>query len=153
MSRIESRPNAVYATEGLLEALLELASETHPDAVSTAISAVPAETLEGADADVLPDETPVFAEYLLPDPGNALTHVFGVELSTPNRNAQGRFISHPTGELDLTLRDDLAEIVLVAVPPWKPDEDSLAAFDRSGNRLSLIDLDAAPPEQPFESEI
>ncbi len=142
----------MYATEGLLRALLELASENHPDGVSTAISTVPAAELEGEDADAVPEETPVFAEYLLPDPGNSLTHVFGVELSTPNRNAQGRFISHPSGELELTLRDDLAEVVIVAVPPWRTDDETLAAFDRSGERLSLFELDAAPPERSFETE-
>ncbi|MFC3957115.1 hypothetical protein [Halovivax cerinus] len=141
----------VYATAGMVEALLDLASEAQPDRVSTGISTVSAGDLEGEEATVLPAETPVFAEYLIPDPGNSLTHVFGVELSTPNRNTQGRFLSHPDGVLDLTLRDDLAAVVIVAVPPWNPADDSLAAFDRSGERLPLELIDAEPPERPFES--
>jgi len=150
----EEEPTAstttVYVTTGTVEALLDLASEADPDPVSTGISTVPAGELTGDDLTAIPDDAPVFAEYLIPDPGNTLTHVFGVELSTPNRYTQGRFVSHPEGILDLTLRDDLAAVILVAVPPWQPDETSLAAFERSGDRLTLEVLDAEPPERPFE---
>ncbi|WP_290811823.1 hypothetical protein [Halovivax sp.] len=142
----------VYATEGLIDVLLDLASEADPDRVSTGVSTTPAGELVGPDADAVDPETPVFTDFLLPDPGNALTHVFGVELSTPNRNAGGRFISHPAGELGLSLRDDLAEVVFIAVAPWEATDESLGAFDRRGERLPLELLDAAPPERPFETD-
>ncbi|ELZ12596.1 hypothetical protein C479_04347 [Halovivax asiaticus JCM 14624] len=145
-----SGPRTVYITTGMVEALLELASVNDPDPVSTGISTVPAGELDGDRVESFDPAQPVFAEYLLPDPGNSLTHVFGVELSTPNRSTQGRFVSHPDGVLDVTLRDDLGAVVLVAVPPWEPDETSLRAFDRSGDRLTLKVLDAEPPERPFE---
>lgn len=151
MSPADTQPTAVYVTEGLLEALLDLASDAEPSDVSTPIATVPASDLEGPDADRVSDSTPVFAEYRLPDPGNALTGVFGVELSRPNLDTQGRFLSHPSGLLDLTMEDDLAEVVIVAVPPWEATNDALAAFDRSGNQRSIVELDAAPPVEPFES--
>ncbi|WP_247731448.1 hypothetical protein [Halovivax limisalsi] len=151
MSPVETQPTAVYVTEGLLEALLDLASEAEPGEVSTPIATVPAGDLEGPDADRVPEATPVFAEYRLPDPNNALAGVFGVELSRPNRDTQGRFLSHPSGLLEVTMEDDLAEVVIVAVPPWEPTDDALAAFDRGGSRRSIVELDAAPPVEPFES--
>jgi len=42
-------------------------------------------------------------------------------------------------------RDDLHEVIFVAVPPW--DEESLAAFDRSGREKELTILDVEPPEE------
>ena len=151
MKKARDGPSAVYATEGLVEGLLDLAGERDPESISTRIATVTAESLTGPDADVIPAETPVFAEYLLPDPGNSLMHVFGIELSTPNRYTNGRFISHPDGPLDLTIRDDLAEVVLIAVPPWEPTRSSLAAFNRNGERYELELIDAAPPDAPFEA--
>ena len=140
----------VYATEGLVEVLIGLASDADPDQVSTGVSATPAGELVGPQADAVPAETPVFAEFLLPDPGNAVNAVFGVNLSTPAREAQGIFVSHPTGELEVTMRDDLAEVIFVAVPPWDDGEESFGAFDRHGERLPLEVLDAAPPDEPFD---
>ncbi|OLZ40157.1 hypothetical protein A6E15_03810 [Natrinema saccharevitans] len=133
----------VYVTRGLVDVLLDLASDADPDELTTGVSVSPAGDLEGA-AD-LPTETPVFTDFFLPDPGNAVNAVFGVNLSTPARQTQGRFVSHPVGELAVTRRDDLAEVVFVAVPPWEPGEGSFAAFDRSGRRKSLEIVDATPP--------
>ena len=62
--------------------------------------------------------------------------------STPTRR---RFLSHPDGFLGVSKTDDLAAVVLVAVPPY--DEESVAAFDRSGDGMELALLDAAPPEE------
>ena len=54
-------------------------------------------------------------------------------------------MSHPRGDLRLSKRDDLHEVVFVAVPPW--EEDSLAAFDRSGREQTYTVLDVEPPEE------
>ncbi|MFC6766336.1 hypothetical protein [Natrinema soli] len=135
----------VYATRALVDVLLDLASDADPNDVTTGVSVTPASELEGADA--IPPETPVFTDFFLPDPDNPVNAVFGVDLSTPARQAQGQFVSHPVGELEVTRRDHLAEVVFVAVPPWATDERSFAAFDRSGNRQPLEIVDASPPGQ------
>jgi hypothetical protein len=135
----------VYVTRALVDVLLDLASDADPNDVTTGVSVTPASELEGADA--IPPETPVFTDFFLPDPDNSVNAVFGVDLSTPARQAQGRFVSHPVGELEVTRRDHLAEVIFVAVPPWGPDDRSFAAFDRSGNRRTLEIIDASPPGQ------
>ena len=135
----------VYVTRALVDVLLDIASDADPSDVTTGVSVTLAGELEGADD--LPPETPVFTDFFLPDPGNSVNAVFGVDLSTPARQAQGRFVSHPVGELEVSRRDDLAEIVFVAVPPWQTDEQSFAAFDRSGERQPLEIIDASPPNQ------
>jgi len=135
----------VYVTRALVDVLLDLASDADPNDVTTGVSVTVADELEGADS--LPPETPIFTDFFLPDPGNSVNAVFGVDLSTPARQAQGRFVSHPVGELAVTRRDDLAEVVFVAVPPWQTDERSFAAFDRSGQRQPLEIIDASPPNQ------
>lgn len=135
----------VYVTRGLVDVLLDLASDADPSDVTTGVSVTPASDLEGAEG--LPDETPVFTDFFLPDPGNSVNAVFGVNLSTPAGQTQGRFVSHPVGELAVTRRDDLAQVVFVAVPPWEATEDSFGAFDRSGERQPLEIVDASPPGQ------
>ncbi|WP_226007593.1 hypothetical protein [Natrinema salinisoli] len=135
----------VYVTRGLVDVLLDLASDADPSDVTTGVSVTPASELEGADG--LPPETPVFTDFFLPDPGNSVNAVFGVDLSTPAGQTQGRFVSHPVGELEVTRRDDLAQVVFVAVPPWTVGEDTFAAFDRSGERQPLEIVDASPPGQ------
>ena len=136
----------LYATAGLVDALLEMAAERGPNSVTIAVTTRPARELseipEGGPA---PDD-PVFTDFYLPDTGGSVHAVFGMDLGTPS--AAGRFVSHPTGPLAVTREDDLSEVVFVAVPPY--DRDSLAAFDRSGSRLTLRTLDAAPPETAFE---
>ena len=140
----------VYATRGLVDVLLDLASDADPGQVSTGVSVTPAGELDGPEADAIPPETPVFTDFLLPDPGNAVNAVFGVDLSTPAREAEGRFISHPDGVLEVTRRDDLAEVIFVATPPWTDDRSSFAAFDRRGERQPLEIIDATPPEKSLE---
>lgn len=142
----------VYVTRPLVEVLIDLASDADPDPVSTGVSVTPAAELEGPSVGALPPETPVFTDFLLPDPGNSVNAVFGVDLSTPARNAQGQFVSHPVGELEVTKRDDLAEVVFVAVPPWELSEDTFGAFDRRGERQPLEVVDAEPPAASFESD-
>lgn len=131
----------VYATRGTIDALLELAADAEPRQVTAGLSV----TRAGAfpEPPDLPPETPVFTHFYLPDAGGSVTAVFGIDLATPLAQTQGRFVSHPRGELDVSREDDLHGVVLVAVPPW--DDDSIAAFGRDGRRLELGIVDAEPP--------
>lgn len=132
----------VYATRGLIEVLLDLAEDADPDPANVVLAATPAGEFDDLGLD--PD-TPILSHFYLPEVGRSVSFVFGVDLGTPAGSGRARFLSHPTGELELTERDDLAAVVLVAVPPY--DERSLAAFDRSGSRLELTVLDAEPPRE------
>ena len=132
----------VYATRGLVESLLRSAAEADPDEVSISISVTRAEELPDAG---LPPETPVFTHFYMPEAGGSVNFVFGVELGTPAGQTQGRFVSHPNGELRVRQTDDFKELVFVAVPPW--DTDSLAVFDRRGREQPLELLDVEPPEE------
>jgi hypothetical protein len=131
----------VHATQGLIEALLELARDAEPSQVTAGLSVTRADAFD--DPPALPPETPILTHFYLPDAGESVSAVFGVDLSTPPGQTQGRFVSHPQGELDVSRRDDLHEVVLVAVPPW--DEQSYAAFGRDGRRLELTLVEAEPP--------
>lgn len=133
----------VYVTRGLVEVLLELAAEAEPETLTVSLAVTPADELDG-DVDV-PAGVPVFTHFYPPETGGSITAVFGVDLSIPARQTQGRFITHPGGNLGVDRTDDLHEAMLVAVPPW--DESSLAAFDRSGRRQSLEIVDAEPPAE------
>ena len=134
----------VYITRALATVLIDLAKDADPEGVTTGVSVMRAGDLDGADA-IAPD-TPVFTDFLLPKVGNPVNYVFGVELSTPAREAQGRFVSHPVGELEVSKRDHLAEVIFVAVPPWGTEDSSFAAFDRTGARRPLEFVDATPPD-------
>jgi hypothetical protein len=128
----------VYITRGLLTALLELGADRDPDSVTVSLVVTPA-----ADLDVdIPTSAAVFTDLYLPETGDSVTAVFGMDLSTPE--AAGRFVTHPDGPLALTKRDDLHEVVFVAVPPY--EDDSVAAFDRSGDTVPVDVLDVVPPE-------
>ncbi|WP_263019302.1 MPN domain-containing protein [Natronobiforma cellulositropha] len=139
----------VYATRGLIDVLLDLASDADPESMTTGLSVTRAGELTGESVGALPAETPVFTDFFLPDPGNPVNAVFGVDLSTPARQTQGRFVSHPMGELSVSKRDHLAQVIFVAVPPWSADPTSIRAFDRRGRRQPLELLDAEPPEERF----
>jgi len=143
MCRGPLRGGVVYATRGLLDALLELARDREPDRLTVSIATTPSEEL-GEDVGLDPG-TPVFTDLYLPDTGGSVSAVFGMDLGTPH--AGGRFLSHPDGYLGLRQTDDLHEVVLVAVPPY--DRSSLAAFDRRGAGLPLEVLDVEPPQEPF----
>jgi hypothetical protein len=132
----------LYATSGLVETLLRLASERDPD--TTTIPLAVTEAAEMPETELDP-ETPVFTHFYMPDVGGSVNAVFGVDLGMPVGQTQGRFVSHPRGDLRLSKRDDLKEVVFVAVPPW--DEESLAVFDRRGQRRELTVLDVEPPEE------
>ena len=132
----------VYITRGLLTVLLELGADRDPDSVTVSLVVTPA-----ADLDVdIPTSAAVFTDLYLPETGDSVTAVFGMDLSTPE--AAGRFVTHPDGPLALTKRDDLHEVVFVAVPPY--EDDCVAAFDRSGDTVPVDVLDVAPPEGTLE---
>jgi len=132
----------VYATRGLVDSLLRFAREADPDPVTISISVTTASELPEAQ---LPPETPVFTHFYMPEAGGSVNFVFGVDLGTPAGQTQGRFVSHPNGELRVRQSDDFKELIFVAVPPW--DDDSLAVFDRQGRRKDLATLDVEPPEE------
>lgn len=140
----------IYITRALVEVLCDLASDADPNQVTTGVSVTPARYLEGAWE--LPPETPVFTDFYFPTDRNSVNAVFGVDLATPARSAEGIFVSHPVGELEVSERDDLAQVIFVAVPPWCHDGRSFAAFDRFGARRELEIVDAAPPEQSLPGD-
>ncbi|MFB6108988.1 MAG: hypothetical protein ABEJ82_09165 [Haloplanus sp.] len=131
----------VYATTGLVEVLLEMAADAEPAGMNVVLAATPAGDFE-TDLGVEPD-VPVLTTFYLPDAGRAVRDVFGVDLGTPAGSGRARFLTHPQGPAELTRRDDLAAVVLLAVPPW----ESVTAFDRRGRRLALTILDADPPTE------
>lgn len=137
------RTAVVYATRGLVDALLELACDRDPGEVTVSIRTTPAG--EFVDDGGLDPTAPVFTDLYLPGTGGSVSAVFGVDLGTPR--AEGRFVSHPDGYLGVRQTDDLHEVVLVAVPPY--DRASVAAFDRRGERLELDVLDVEPPQETF----
>ncbi|WP_227354155.1 hypothetical protein [Haladaptatus salinisoli] len=134
----------VFVTRGLRDALLELAANAEPERVTVSLAVTPAGDLRGGD-DLPPPETPVFTHFYPPDTGGSVTAVFGMDLSIPAGQSQGRFVSHPQGDLEVARTDDLHEAMLVAVPPWR--SDSIAAFDRAGRKQRLVVLDAEPPAE------
>lgn len=140
------RAVVVYVTQGLLEVLRRMAADAEPESVSVGLGITPADELTGVDD--LPAETPVFTHFYLPEAGQSIAAVFGMDLATPPGRTQGRFVSHPTGPLGVSRTDDLHGVVVVAVPPW--DEGSAAAFDRAGRRLELSVIDVVPPGETLE---
>jgi hypothetical protein len=142
-------PSVVYITRGLLEVLLNLARNGEPQSVTASLAVTPADELVTDDGTPveMPPETPVFTDFYLPDAAGSVAAVFGVDLSTPPGQTQGRFVSHPQGDLEIAKTDDLHEAVFVAAPPWATDR--VVAFDRSGRRHPLDVVDAHPPQEPF----
>lgn len=145
----------VYATRPLVQALLEYARDREPDPVSVALGSRPAGELEpddgaGVEPDSIPVDTGVFADFTFPGAGGAVNFVFGVDLGRPAGTAQGRFVSHPDGNPELSSSDDLASRVLVAIPPWTLDD--VRAYDRNGGRESLAVVAASAPAAAFDEE-
>jgi len=131
----------VYATRGLVDLLLERAAATEPAQVNVVLDATPAREFD-TDLGIGP-ATPVLSHVYFPTAGRAVSDVFGVDLGTPAGRGRARFLTHPQGPDELTRRDDLAGVVLLAVPPW----EAITAFDRRGRRLSLTVVDAEPPAE------
>lgn len=132
----------VYLTRGLRDSLLRQAADREPDSITVPLAVTSAGELPETGLD---PETPVFTHFYLPRDADSITAVFGVDLGTPVGQTEGLFLSHPQGELGVSTRDDLHEVVFVGVPPW--DADSLAAFDRRGRRRDLTVLDVEPPAE------
>ncbi|WP_418281308.1 hypothetical protein [Halorubrum sp. DTA98] len=133
----------IHVTRDLLTVLLDHADERDPLSANLQLSATPAaefDTQTGLDP-----ETPVLTHFTLADVGGSVNAVFGVDLGTPAGRGRARFLSHPDGALELSKTDDLAAVVLVAVPPY--DDDHVAAFDRAGEPVELGIIDAVPPEE------
>lgn len=131
----------IYLTEGLVETLLGFASEKDPDSTTVPLAVTDADEL-GAD---LEQDGPVFTHFYMQNDDDAVNAVFGVNLGIPVGQTPGVFVSHPRGRLSVSKRDDLREVVFVAIPPW--DRDSFQAFDRAGNRVEYEILDIEPPEE------
>jgi hypothetical protein len=134
----------IHATSGLVDALLDIAENNDPDEVTVGLATTPAREFS---IDDVPAETPVFSDFYWPSSGGSVSAVFGVDLGTPLGQTQGRFVSHPRGDPELSRRDDLHAVVFVAVPPW--DRDSLIAYDRRGRRQSVEILPVTPPRRSF----
>ena len=132
----------IYITRGLVETLLRFGSEKDPDSTTIPLAVTRAEELPDAE---LPDDTPVFTHFYMPSEGDALNAVFGVNLTNPAGQTPGVFVSHPRGDLRVSRRDDLREVIFVAVPPW--EERSLKAFGRSGDAREYSILELEPPEE------
>jgi hypothetical protein len=140
----ERRP--IHVTSGLLDVLLDMSESAEPDPVSVVLTPTPAGSFD-VDLGIDP-ETPILTHFYLPEAGQSVTAVFGLDLSTPAGRGRARFHAHPQGPRKPTKRDDFAAAVLVAVPPWT--RAAVRAYDRSGNRLALREIDAAPPEETLE---
>jgi hypothetical protein len=137
----------LYITRGLVETLLRLASEKEPDSTTIPLAVTRASELPSSE---LADDSQVFTHFYMPNKGDALNAVFGVDLTTPAGQTPGLFVSHPRGDKELSKRDDLREVVFVAIPPW--DESSLSVYDRSGERMEYTVLDIEPPEESLNSQ-
>ncbi|MFC7077691.1 hypothetical protein [Haloarcula halophila] len=132
----------VYVTRGLVETLLQMASDAEPDSVTISLAITEAGELPDND---LPPETPVFTDFYLPSAGSSVNAVFGMDLGTPAGQTQGRFVSHPSGRMGVDVTDDLHEVVFVGIPPW--NEGAFGAYDRSGREQTVEVLDIEPPER------
>jgi hypothetical protein len=144
-----SSDTPVYATRALVDVLLELAQDADPRAMNVALAVTPAADLTavtgpGTPLDALDATAPVFADFYFPAAGDSLEAVFGVDLATP-AGVQGRFLTHPNGDPGLTVTDDFAARVLLAIPPY--DRDDVRAYDRTGRReLVLVAAESSEPD-------
>lgn len=158
----------LHVTAPLLSVLLEIAADADPESANVQLVASPAVDLEPRSKTTVSDtaassgddglntrpladldpSTPVYSDFYFPDVGNSLHFVFGVDLGTPAGQSQGRFLSHPDGNPELTMRDDLHAAMLVAVPPWQPA--NVAAYDRDSTVRELAIVDGGTPDRDFE---
>lgn len=134
--------DVIYITRGLIETLLRFSKEKDPDSTTIPLAITRAADLPEVD---LPDEMPVFTHFYMPGEGESLNAVFGVNLTTPAGQTPGVFVSHPRGDLRVTKRDDLREVVIIGVPPW--EDDSFEVFGRKGSSKEYAILDIEPPEE------
>lgn len=132
----------IHITRGLVSVLLDYAQDHDPSTVSIGLMVTKGGELTG-ETESLGREDPVFTHFYMPDAGESVNAVFGIDLSIPR--TQGRFVSHPDGHPELSLTDDLHEIVFVAIPPWT--ESEITAYDRSATPLVVSVIDAEPPAE------
>ena len=132
----------IYATRGLVDTLLRMAAEKDPDSTRIPLAVTEAEELPDAD---VPADAAVFTHFYMSNEGDALNAVFGVDLNTPVGQTPGMFVSHPRGDLRVSKRDELREVVFVAVPPW--ETENLRVFGRDGTQKEFSILDVEPPEE------
>ncbi|UVE49747.1 hypothetical protein KU306_12620 [Haloferax larsenii] len=142
-SETETVDRQVYVTRGLVDVLLEMAETAEPNDVNVVLAPTPAGEFD-ADLGIDP-ETPVLTHFYMSEAGGSVSAVFGMDLGTPAGRGRARFLTHPQGPFELTERDDLAAVVLLAVPPW--EDETFGAFDRAGRTLELTILDAEPPTE------
>ncbi|ELZ81561.1 hypothetical protein C455_04026 [Haloferax larsenii JCM 13917] len=142
-SETETADRQVYVTRGLVDVLLEMAEAAEPNDVNVVLAPTPAGEFD-ADLGIDP-ETPVLTHFYMSEAGGSVSAVFGMDLGTPAGRGRARFLTHPQGPFELTERDDLAAVVLLAVPPW--EDETFGAFDRAGRTLELTVLDAEPPTE------
>jgi hypothetical protein len=131
----------VYATAGLVDALLELAAGRDPEPLSVALASTP-----GGEWAPLDPNTSVLTDFYLPETGRSVSAVFGMDLGTPK--AAGRFLTHPDGDPRLRQTDDFHNVILVAVPPY--DRGSVDVYDRGGTERPLKLVNAEPPDRTIE---
>jgi hypothetical protein len=137
---------STYATRALVSVLCELAADADPNSVSVRLAATRVGDLDPTDGPLtgLDAETQVLSDFYFPDAGNSLSGVFGMDLAAPTGQTAGRFTSHPLGDSEVSVTDDLHATVLVGVPPW--EVESVRAYDRQGSRRDLVLVDAETPE-------
>ncbi|WP_416839706.1 hypothetical protein [Haloferax sp. DFSO52] len=133
----------IHVTRGLVDVLLDMAEDAEPQAMNLVLAPTPAGEFDD-DLGIDP-ETPVLTHFYMAEAGSSVSAVFGIDLGTPAGRGRARFLTHPQGPFELTERDDLAAVVLLAVPPW--EEQTLGAFDRAGRKLDLVVVEAEPPEE------
>jgi len=121
---------------------LRLAEERDPDSTTIPLAITRARDLPDADLD---DDTAVFTHFYFQNEGDSVNAVFGVDLGTPVGQTPGVFVSHPRGDLRVSKRDDLREVVIVGVPPWGAED--IKVFDRAGDTVEYAVLDVEPPEE------
>ncbi|WP_411963433.1 hypothetical protein [Haloferax sp. YSMS24] len=140
---VDSERPAIHVTRGLVDVLLDMAEDAEPTPMNLVLAPTPAGDFE-TDLGIDP-ETPVLTHFYMAEAGGSVSAIFGIDLGTPAGRGRARFITHPQGPFELTERDDLAAVVLLAVPPW--EESTFGAFDRAGRKLDVVVLDAEPPEE------
>lgn len=155
-------PRPIHVTAALLAVLLELAGDADPQALSVSIGqraagdltpleepvAWDAEELSIGSLETLAPSTAVFTDFYFPKVGSSLESVFGVDLGVPAGQTGGRFLAHPEGIPEPTVRDDFHATLLVAVPPWQPG--NVAAFDRDSTPRPLRVVAATSPDADRE---
>lgn len=125
-------PPTVHFTEGLLDVLLDIAADADPQETTLHLGVTTADELGIEDLD---GDVPVFSDLYLPNTGQSIEAVFGMNVSVPPGQSPGIFVSHPTGPLDIRSTDEFAERIIVAIPPWTPSD--VAVFDRRGREIPM----------------